>query len=117
MNGVGLGPTLLCMWAASAFLLCFEAFAELSPQQGGDSAEVVVHLSGYLHLADEIPAPVSPRSRRRCGQAIRQSIGLMHTGHDALQVARPEDIARSCASRAEQGSKRSEINRQPFPKV
>ena len=79
--------------------------------------EVVMHLRWYLHLADEIPAQVSPRSRRRCGQAIRQSIGLMHTGHDALQVARPEDIARSCASRAEQGSKRSEINRQPFPKV
>ena len=61
-----------------AFLVlykCLQALNYLPPEEE-IPPEVVAHLRWYLQLTADIPWQVSPRSRRRYAQAIRQAIGL-----------------------------------------
>ncbi len=73
-----------------AFLALYKCMQMLNylPSEEEIPPEAIAHLRWYLQVADDVPAQVSPRSRRRYGQAIRQAMGLKHAVQEALQVAR-----------------------------
>jgi TnpA family transposase len=73
-----------------AFLVLYKCMQTLNYLPGEEEIppEVIEHLRWYLQLDDRVRAQVSPRSRRRYGQIIRQAIGLKYAVQEALHHAR-----------------------------
>jgi hypothetical protein len=66
---------------------CFQCLGYL-PRDQKIPPEVIAHLRWYLHLDENVPCQVPPRSRRSSGTLIRQALKVTLDVQKALSIAR-----------------------------